>query len=260
METKTTSVAPALKAMLEHFIDYAGIFPPATVPLDEAVNNYGGYKRSEYSWMLRWLVVNAGDVEKIPGAYQHTLSVLAVADQTRVAALETKEIVFAQRPVYCEVAVTELHKLAAVKKAECFAKIRTGGVTPQAIPKPELVAEFILTCASLRLAFKATAGLHHPVRAMQKLSYDEYAPQAVMHGFINVIMASAFAYCGEKNIVPILCEQDASAFKFDEGAHWRDKSLSLAQIVEARKNFIHSVGSCSFDEPVEELKAFGWLS
>ncbi|MDR3617031.1 MAG: hypothetical protein P4L53_25975 [Candidatus Obscuribacterales bacterium] len=260
MQAKTTTVAPALRALLDNFIDYAGIFPPATVSLDQAVLNYNVYKRSDYAWMLRYLVVNAHDIEHIPGAFVDCLSVLSNVDQTRVAALETKDILAAVKPVYCEVALNELNKLEDVKKSGCFAKIRTGGVKPEAIPSPKEVASFISECARLRLPFKATAGLHHPIRAMRSLTYDNEAPQAVMHGFINVLMAAAFAWNGEIDIEPIVAEQSAEAFSFDDVARWQGKTLNVAQIKESRLQFIHSVGTCSFDEPVAELKELQWLS
>jgi len=259
MQAKSTMVAPALRALLDNFIDYAGIFPPATVTLDQALLNYNVYKRSDYAWMLRYLVVNAHDIEQIPAAFVDSLSVLSNVDQTGVAVLETKDILAVVRPVYCEVALNELDKLDDVKKSGCFAKIRTGGIKPEAIPSPKEVASFINACVKLRLPFKATAGLHHPIRAMRALTYHIEAPQAVMHGFINVLLAAAFAWNGETDIEPIIAEQSAEAFSFGDVACWRDKTLTVAQIKKSRLQFMHSVGSCSFDEPVDELKELQWL-
>lgn len=252
----TTRIAPALRALLENLIDYAGMYPPAGLPLDKVLENYGSYRDSDYSWMLRWLVISAADMAKVPPSLDGSLAVLAEEEETRAAALETKGVVAAQRPVYVEVAPSELTKLDAVKQAGCFGKIRTGGVKPEAIPSPADVAAFILSCADRRLAFKATAGLHHPIRAEYALTYEAGAPRAVMHGFLNVLMSAAFAWHGEKDIEPIIAETDAGAFSFDdEHAHWHGKSLSTAQIRAARQNFMHSMGSCSFDEPVHELQA-----
>ena len=209
--------------------------------------------------MLRWLVVSANDLQRIPKSLDGHLTVLGETEEARAASLETKSVVAAKRPVYCEVAVGDLAQLDAVKKSGCFAKIRTGGLKPEAIPAPRVVAAFIAACAERKLAFKATAGLHHPIRSTQPLTYENDAPQAVMHGFVNVLMASAFAWHGEADIEPIVSETDPAAFAFDERAHWRNKSLSVEQIRETRKNFMHSVGSCSFDEPVHDLKALAFL-
>jgi len=254
-----TAVAPALRALVDRFIDYAGIFPPAALTLDVAVSNYTSYRHGDFAWMLRSLVVATSELERVPKSLDGLLSVLAESDQSRAASIETRGIVSASRPVYCEVPLGNLNELDAIKNSGCFAKIRTGGLKPEAIPGAADVAGFIIACAERRLPFKATAGLHHPIRADHPLTYEATAPRAVMHGFLNVLMASVFAWHGERKLEPVLSEQDASAFSFDERGHWRDKSLTAAQITEARLSFIHSVGSCSFEEPVHELQALGLL-
>lgn len=250
------SIAPALRALLTNIIDYAGTFPPATLPCAEATGNYAEYLISDHAWMLRWLVVSAADLSKVPTTLDGKLSVLADADEPRAAAIESKRIFTARKPVYCEVPIAQL---AEVKQASCFAKIRTGSVKPEGIPSVDDVAAFILACAELKLPFKATAGLHHPIRAEYTLTYEANSPRAVMHGFLNVFMAASFACVGERNLVPILAETDPKAFRFDELAHWRDRSLTMAQLQAAREQFIHAFGSCSFTEPVEDLQKWGWL-
>jgi hypothetical protein len=109
------------------------------------------------------------------------------------------------------------------------------------------------------VAFKATAGLHHPVRAPQALTYAADSPRAVTHGFLNVFLAAAFAWHGDRDLEPVLAETDPAAFRFDDRAHWRDRSLDAAQVRDARREFAHSFGSCSFDEPVRDLEALGLL-
>ena len=79
-----------------------------------------------------------------------------------------------------------------------------------------------------------------------------------MHGFLNVFLAACFAWHGERDIEPILAETDPAAFRFDDRAHWRDRSLDAEQVRE-RTNFAHAFGSCSFEEPVRDLEALGFL-
>jgi hypothetical protein len=81
----------------------------------------------------------------------------------------------------------------------------------------------------------------------------------MMHGFLNVFLAAAFAWQGERDIEPILAETNPHAFRFDECAQWRDWSLDTDQIREVRQRFAHSLGSCSFEEPVEGLQVLGFL-
>lgn len=255
------SVAPALAALLESFIDYAGLFPPAAVSLDEAVKNYEQYKESAHSFMLRWLVVPQASAAQVPPSLADELSVLSDGD-CAAAAIESK-IPFVSgvsaRPVYCEIAPGDTAGLDKAVTTGCFAKIRTGGVVAEAFPTPAQVAAFINDCSTRGLAFKATAGLHHPVRSLRPLTYEKDAPRAVMHGFVNLLMAAAFSYNGDRDIEAILAEEDPGAFKFDDCARWRHKSLTIAQIKEARRHFVHAVGSCSFVEPVADLQELGWL-
>ena len=56
------------------------------------------------------------------------------------------------------------------------AKVRTGGLTPEAFPAPADLARFLYRCAKARVPFKATAGLHHPIRSMQRCTYEPDSP------------------------------------------------------------------------------------
>lgn len=261
MNSTKITVAPALRTLLDRIIDYAGIYPPASLPLAVAIANYDNYKHSEYAWMLRWLVVGTSELENVPANLDGQLSVLGESQNVRAAAIETKSVIQAANPIYCEVAVTELAQLDHVKQSGCFAKIRAGSVKPEGIPSCSEVAAFIKACAVKRLTFKATAGLHHPIRAEYALTYAADSPRATMHGFLNVLMASAFAWRGDADIdiEAIIAETDISAFRFDDRAHWRNHSLSIAELESARADFVHSIGSCSFEEPVEELQAHGFF-
>lgn len=143
------------------------------------------------------------------------------------------------------------------------AKIRTGHVNAELIPPVDAVARFIATCASAGVPFKATAGLHHPIRAEYALTYEKDSARAVMHGYLNVFVASAMAHArraDEAALREILRETDASRFVFDEGAvRWGDLTVSSDELVAARERFAISFGSCSFTEPTDELAQLGLL-
>jgi len=104
---------------------------------------------------------------------------------------------------------------------------------------------------------KATAGLHHPLR--------RFAPEVetTMHGFLNVFVGAVLAHAerlGPGEIVPILEDEDPTSYCFDdEGLSWRDRHVSTAGIAAARRELAVSFGSCSFDEPVEDLQDLGLL-
>ena len=140
--------------------------------------------------------------------------------------------------------------------------MRTGGLTPDAIPSAAELAGFLLRCGGARIPFKATAGLHHPIRSVRALTYDLESPRAPMHGFLNVFAAAAFAWNGmdRGHVEELLEERDAAALEFtDEALIWNDHLVTTEQIEEARREFAHSFGSCSFEEPVTELRDLGLL-
>lgn len=153
--------------------------------------------------------------------------------------------------------------LAVLKARGARAKVRTGGVVPEAIPDPSDLARFIVACASAGVPFKATAGLHHPVRGEHALTGEAGAPRAVMHGFVNVFAAAALAREGAAvaQVEGLLREEGGEAFAFEpDGLRWRDRTMPTATLLACRRSFAASFGSCSFAEPVADLAALGMLA
>jgi len=141
------------------------------------------------------------------------------------------------------------------------AKVRTGGVAESAFPTAAEVARFIVQCTRAHVPFKATAGLHHPLRGEFRLTYDPTSPSGTMFGFLNVFLAAALAQtgAGEPDVARLLEERDPAALTFSgDGARWRDHHIPLEALRAARAGAI-SFGSCSFREPVDDLTAMGLL-
>ncbi len=86
--------------------------------------------------------------------------------------------------------------IAAVAECGRRAKIRTGGETADKFPAPESVIEFIRLCAAANVPFKATAGLHHPLRSVHRFTYQAESASGIMHGFVNLFLAAAFLRAG----------------------------------------------------------------
>jgi hypothetical protein len=143
-----------------------------------------------------------------------------------------------------------------------MAKIRTGGVVAEAIPSADRVAAFIAGCAAHQIGFKATAGLHHPIRGTYRLTYDEPSPCGVMYGFLNVFVAACAAHVdhrGIDRIEKILTETDAAQFDFrEESIVWRGNTWPIDLVREVRNRAV-SFGSCSFVEPVDDLRSLNLL-
>jgi hypothetical protein len=150
--------------------------------------------------------------------------------------------------------------LAAVAEAGARAKVRTGGEAPEMFPSGADLARFFGWCAKAGVAFKASAGLHRPVRGEQRYTYKPDSASGTMHGFLNVFLAAAFVRDGmsEDDAAALLAEQAPEAFLWeDKGVAWRDHCIGNEQLAAARKSFCLTVGSCSFTEPLDNLKALG---
>ncbi len=152
--------------------------------------------------------------------------------------------------------------LDAIKTAGTHVKVRTGGVTPQAFPSSRDLARFLDGCARRKVAFKATAGLHHALRAQYPLTYEPDSPRGTMFGFLNVVTAAAVAFQGGEvsDLIEVLEEQSAAAFRFTgDELVWRGHRCDSRCLASMRKEFMLSFGSCSFTEPVHDLTSLGLL-
>ena len=173
------------------------------------------------------------------------------------------EIIPAEFAAYFEVPLSGLDEcIMAIAACRRRAKIRTGGETADKFPAPESVIEFIRQCAAAHVPFKATAGLHHPLRSVHRFTYQSESPSGIMHGFLNVFLAAAFLRAGiaPALAVELLEEQSAQAFHFDlDGVEWRQRRIGRQELAAARQGFAISFGSCSFTEPIEDLRSLGLL-
>ena len=293
----------SVRVLLSGIIDSAGLFPPSQVSMAEAVLNYATYKNSNYGWMLGRFVVpisridefieSAGEMvsrdangawrlavvagedindtirrvidfnrEYGPGAVVDVLEVKANTSskiENTVAALP--EGVTAYFEISTGDAFAELVTTLSIKGQR--AKIRTGGVERESFPTSKQIIRFVRTCMAANVPFKATAGLHHPIRCFKPLTYEENAPQGTMHGFLNTLLMTGFARESFRVslLEEIMEEEFEEAFEFtDHGVRWRDiHTLSNSQLGWLRQKGMQSFGSCSFDEPVEDLRKLGLL-
>jgi len=153
--------------------------------------------------------------------------------------------------------------VAALAGHMAAAKVRTGGVTTDAFPAPQDVATFLVACQGAGVPFKATAGLHHPIRCFRPLTYSENSPQGAMHGFLNVLLMTGFARESFRVGVleEIMEEEFEEVFTFnDKGVFWRGEHfLPTTHLDRVRRKGMVAFGSCSFDEPVEDLRSLGLL-
>ena len=164
---------------------------------------------------------------------------------------------------------TERHLLEAVARAAASrsgagqpvlrlgAKLRCGGVVAEAFPSVGRIARIIAHCRDLGLALKCTAGLHHPVR------HQSAEPAVMMHGFLNVFGAGLLAHALQwdvNKLSRVVAETEPQAFEFTAaGFSWRGHTVQADTLHALRTQFLCGFGSCSFDEPRDDLQNLGLL-
>lgn len=330
----------ALRALLSGIIDYAGLFPPAGLPMEPAIRNYARYRTEPEAWMLGRFVCPAerlGELssyieelfatreplsisvlgrvvkdfgEKMPLLQKDHEDIHEICKRHRdLVKLDVIERRIASRPdakealkviaryehqvphfpcppvpnIFEEIEVTgdwrkgwtrPIHLMGQVMSAtrELLVrrgrstrltgegtlgfKLRCGGLTAAAFPASEQIAFALVACRDAGIPFKATAGLHHPIRKYR----DEVNTK--MHGFLNVFGAGVLARAcklSEKQVLAIIEDEDPKSFVFDDTSfRWKEHRATVDQITAARQ-LVTSFGSCSFDEPREDLRALGLL-
>jgi hypothetical protein len=214
----------ARRALLTRFFDHAPTFPPARLPPAEALAEDRRARESQHAWLLGRLVWPAAQLSDLP---QDEGRALAVVDS---GSERQDEAVYLEGVPLDEVAARGLR-----------AKVRCGGAR---VPSAEELADFIRGCRSRGLVFKATAGLHHA-----------YPAESGEHGFLNLLAAAVFGDEEEAlRELPHAFALDATSFR------WRDREALPTQLADVRASLFHSIGTCSFFEPVEELEQLGMLA
>ena len=278
--TATGAAREARSALFGRLIDHAALFPPASMSMPDAVAEDRRARESPYAWMLARFVCPAsklaalgdempwGDAPELSvviDTYDHAPLERAAESGAPVEAVELRlpdpvpssELLRETNrrlpwTAYFELVLDERWReaipeaVAAVASAGGRVKLRCGG---RSVPTVEQVALVITTCRDVGCVFKATAGLHHPIR------------RAGEHGFLNLLAAAAFAHAHglpPAELGPVLAQEDVFAVTAEgiAGAGWR---ASGADIAAAREQLFVGFGSCSWREPVEDLRALGLL-
>jgi hypothetical protein len=300
--------AASLRALLEHSVDYAGLFPPANLALEPALRNHAAYVRTLEEWMLGAFILPVGQFvaaseslsqfdqenplrisalgKKTDSVAAFLESLTAMRDAIRsflarhgaVASINQVEMplpadveadllrqmrsmvddlklnAFLETPAdTAERTILLLAKNNSGTNAGAFGyKLRTGGVTAEAFPSSAQVATALVAATKNRVPIKFTAGLHHPVRQFHA------SVQTKMHGFLNVLGAGVLAAehgWDVEQAARMLDDEDPGSFSIDDNFFaWREWKVATGRITTHRR-MVTSFGSCSFDEPREDLRA-----
>ncbi len=284
-----------MRTAFAEIVDYAGLFPPASCSMADAVRQYDVYRRSDDRWMLGRFVVAAtrlaelGDAlaaERIvpdpadPWRLSVVMGAHVPAELARIAAFEVPGVL-ADAIEYKVSSAGQVDALGeqiphrfrryfevpqvgpyadiveAIRGVGACAKIRTGGMSPELFPSAESVTQFLLAAVRFGVPFKATAGLHHPLRGNYPISYAHDAAPQLMYGFVNLLVATAELMRSNdgETAQMILEEDDAAAFSGAGGAiTWRAERYTPGELTAAHQQHFVGFGSCSFREPVDELQ------
>lgn len=293
------STSNALNMLLSVIVDYAGFFPPAKLELSAAMAAYAKYKTLSHKMLGRFVLPAARFrefTELVPcfdvqaWLLSVVLSSQAEVELEQICAFkhDAIQVIAFEFPVFPPDQIDHLAQLVPVgverffevpfhqpleiylstlQSAKGFAKVRTGGITPDAFPSIHQLSHFMITCAQYQLPFKATAGLHHPLHGEYRLTYEMDSATSPMHGFLNMAIAAALVYwqkISQEDLAELMGERSINAFQVEEDQlQWCSKqqkySLSLTEIKQARQYFFRSFGSCSLEEPIQELAALNLL-
>ncbi|MBA3349446.1 MAG: hypothetical protein H0T12_02710 [Actinobacteria bacterium] len=204
-----------------------------------------------------------GSLQRSPGAAIETLEAKVTGPEDVGPLLDAVEDVgLPRRPdVYLEPPpdgglerlIPVLRQAGGGGPARVGAKLRCGGASPGDFPSPGRVAEFIALCRRNGVAFKATAGLHHPFRRADP------ATGIVRHGFVNLLAAAALDLSVD-GLTEVIADKEPGSFRFTERAlGWRHIEIGADALAAVRRGVFIAYGSCSFAEPVADLRGLGML-
>jgi hypothetical protein len=265
------SATPAVGLALDRIFDDASQFPPGNLSLPQAIENHEQWRGSRWEPLVGRLLTPLGRMgelcERLGAARSWSIGVIlpgdaspstatnavaalgatgAVLTAIEAAASAEHELVdrwsesFPAAAVYLEGTADAVPRIA---ERGAHAKIRCGGLAADAVPGPAAVAAFLRACADARLPFKATAGLHQPLR------HHDVGLGCHQHGFLNVLAATAAAIDGasQPELIEILLAEDLEAL-----------NMSGHDICAARELF-EAFGTCSLAEPIDALLDIGVL-
>jgi hypothetical protein len=242
----------ARRVLFARLIDHAPTFPPASLPLAEGLAEHRRVLESESGWLVNRFVCPGSKLAELGDEPLH-LSVVVDNDRlpeedarieaVEAAGIDPEVLVDAAPEIYCELPLRGEIWFRVLRLGELGlrVKVRCGGT---ALPSVAALAQLVQECRRQRIPFKATAGLHHPVRANGE------------HGFLNLLAAAVF----EGDEEEALAEEGESTFEVTaEAFTWRNRTAGPEAIARVRRELFVGFGSCSAQEPIDGLVELGVL-
>ena len=262
----------APQVLLWRLIDYAGMYPPESLSLEDAVRTYLRHRQSPYEWMLGPFLCPSSqlhDLEWLLGGVEVAVGVVIdqppaeaavsiAASGLRIRQVETKdldlrtefEVLDRSFIVWLEAPPARVREIASLfPDRRIGVKVRCGGLTPEMFPTPSELAETMREAFVSGLPMKATAGLHHPWR--------HFSDGVWRHGFLNLLAAAAVLLTtGDQSLAERMLTEEEPGALGRQQLRFAGQTFTSSDLKSARV-FFRSYGSCSFDEPVDDLLTMG---
>ena len=280
-------------------IDYAGLFPPASLNLEEALKNYIGYQSCDQGWMLGSFILPADKIadtatilEKIAPGVPLTFSLLPSSDLAGdIAAFKD----FSEKSAH-EISLQALEFLVPESADPFEFTTKTLAITGEQFAvyfeKPASLdlntfnkavqrvgAGVKLRCGGVDTSMipsleEVTETICNCVAKLIPLKFTaglhhpvrhfSKANGAMLHGFTNVFTATMLCRShklSRERVLEILSDENPNSFKYNlDTLQWKELTATQENLANARAHVAHSYGSCSFDEPIHDLIKLGWMN
>ncbi|MFD1939215.1 MULTISPECIES: hypothetical protein [Nonomuraea] len=241
---------PPLKTTLfSALVDDAGLFPPTSLHMDEAVARHQRDLEAGSPVLTHRFLCPTSRLDGLRRQAQQPRLIGLIVDTETLPDFSDLPVDFVEsrevRPVPENVRLfVEVHPRKIVHVPHGVGlKVRCGGMTADAFPSVAELAEFITYCAEHDQPFKATAGLHHAVRHFDpSLGVDR-------HGFLNLVLAVCAAV-EKRDPMRVLASTDV-------GELVRQAHDVPDETAQTARRLLVSYGSCSTAAPVDDLKTLG---
>ena len=226
--------------------------------MDAAIEVDRAARATPHAWMLHRFLVPASRLVELPAGFDPPLGVIVDVDELAAAVGAGRGRRGAARARAGDrgrrrtrsswrSGRATTRQLDAVAERGAGAKVRCGGPTPDMFPSPRGArAPSSAAAATAGSPSRPRPGLHHPIR------------DGIVHGFLNLLGAAVLAHAegaGPRDLVAVLLEEDAGAFAVtDEAFTVRGHAFGAEAVAAARERLFTGYGSCSFSEPVEDLR------
>jgi hypothetical protein len=270
--------------LIRGFFDDAAVFPPGNAPLGEAVSAHNGYRTTWFSDAVGPLILpdtalnGLGEMLEPGVPLEVTMTVRGGLVDVPGVLARVSELPVALRAIELPLGVEQSEVRGAVASLASllpegvdafvevpreanprelleavahgvYAKFRTGGLRQELYPDDAELAESLGAAVAAGVPFKATAGLHHPLRNIDpETGLDQ-------HGFLNLLLAvdALIRDADTAEVQNFLAERDAVAIVAAV------RALDPARLARARESFV-SFGTCSMTDPVEDLIGLGLIA